>query len=88
MKSQINKNGYFAFNDTGKLVHRWVAYHKIYLHNPAKYPFRFGYYQIHHIDRNKLNNNPENLALMLKPEHRKEHGIPSFCERLRRAIFG
>lgn len=30
-------------------------------------------YDVHHIDQNKLNNNPQNLLVLLKSEHRKLH---------------
>ena len=57
----------------GKLVHRKVAYGQIY--NPQKYPLRFREYDIHHIDRNKTNNAPENLAILTRADHKKEHGF-------------
>jgi hypothetical protein len=30
---------------------------------------------VHHIDGNKLNNDPENLAVMTQAEHMREHGL-------------
>lgn len=56
-----------------KLVHRKVAWNNLYDHN--KHPKRFGEYDIHHIDRNKLNNHPSNLKILTRNEHKTEHGI-------------
>lgn len=72
-KTYIDKNGYFRFNDSNKLVHRWVA---------AKYigPIPRGYV-VHHIDRNKLNNNVDNLEIMSQEEHEKEHQWEIFVKK-------
>jgi len=73
-KTTINKDGYLVFKDSGKLVHRWVAFYKIYLKNKYHYFLPFRYYQVHHIDGNKLNNNVENLEIITKGKHGKLHG--------------
>ena len=57
----------------GKLIHRKVAYK--YLYNYPEYPERFGSYDVHHRDRNKRNNSPENLKILTREEHKAEHGI-------------
>jgi hypothetical protein len=49
-----DENGYLRYEDTGKLVHRHVAEKK--LGSPLK-PWEV----VHHIDRNKTNNDPHNL---------------------------
>ena len=69
----IDKKGYFRFKDSENLVHRWVAYKYIYKPNKKEYPFKFSEYQIHHINRNKLNNNVNNLKIVTLEEHEYYH---------------
>ena len=70
---EIDTRGYYR-NGYGKLVHRDVAYKQVYDY-PRKHTKRFGDYDIHHIDRNKLNNHPSNLKILTRDEHKAEHGI-------------
>lgn len=56
----------------GTLVHRKVAYNQLYNGN---YSEGFGSYDVHHIDRNKRNNSPENLQILTREEHKAEHGV-------------
>lgn len=58
----------------GTLIHRKVAYKYLYNY-PNLHHLRFGEYDIHHIDRNKRNNSPENLKILTREEHKEEHGI-------------
>jgi len=59
LKPEINNGGYFRISlchkqkKYKKFIHRLVAEH--YILNPHNYP------QVDHLDRNKLNNNIENL---------------------------
>ncbi len=73
-KTYIDENGYKRYKDNEKLVHRQIAY-KIYRNSRGKYSQRFGSYDIHHIDRNKLNNRPSNLKILTREEHKAEHGF-------------
>ncbi len=59
-------------NGDGRLVHRKVA-HK---HHYTKDKFSKGFreYVVHHKDKNKKNNSPENLEILTKEEHNKKHG--------------
>ncbi len=77
----IDERGYFRYINTNRLVHRDIAYKEIYLPEwkrygkQCEYPSRFREYEIHHKDRNKLNNNVDNLQILMHEEHSKEHGI-------------
>lgn len=66
----IDKRGYQR-NGYHRLIHRNVAYHHLY--SKWKYRYRFGSYDVHHKDRNKLNNDPDNLEILTRAEHRAKH---------------
>jgi len=68
----IDSKGYERDSE-GQLIHRQNAY--IYLYRGKGYPERFGSYDVHHIDRNKRNNSPENLQILTREEHKAKHGI-------------
>lgn len=55
------------------LIHRKIAYRKIYLKDREKYPLSFSKYIVHHKDGNKKNNDVRNLQLMAKEKHNKLH---------------
>jgi hypothetical protein len=55
-KTFTDNNGYKRFSDSGMLVHQWVAKKELgYVPGGSQV--------IHHKDRNKQNNSPENLAV-------------------------
>jgi len=66
----IDQFGYQR-NGYGQLIHRKVAYKYLYTSDMG----RFSQYIVHHKDRNKLNNSPENLQIMMQLEHSKVHGL-------------
>jgi len=68
----LDSNGYER-DGFGDLVHRRVAFK--YLYNIEKYPQRFREYQVHHIDGNKRNNDPSNLQIVTREEHKELHGL-------------
>lgn len=56
-KVYIDDNGYYRFKDTNKLVHRWVAEKELGRRlRPEEV--------VHHINRNKRDNSPENLQVL------------------------
>lgn len=57
--------GYYLNSTKGIRLHRYV-YEKMFGTIPEGY-------EIHHIDHDKSNNNPENLELLLTEEHRRRH---------------
>jgi uncharacterized C2H2 Zn-finger protein len=66
-KTYIDNNGYLRFNNTNKLVHRWIAEKNI---GRKLKPDEI----VHHKDGNKLNNSPENLYVFSsQKEHQKLH---------------
>jgi len=62
----IDDKGYRRFSDSKRLVHRWVV-------RQSGQHLRF-YHQVHHIDRNKLNNDISNLQVVTPEEHERIHG--------------
>ena len=66
-KTYIDNNGYLRFNDSNKLVHRWIAEKNI---GRKLYPDEV----VHHQDGNKLNNSPNNLQVFSsQDEHHSLH---------------
>jgi len=74
--SFIDENGYRRKKiQHSNLIHRNIAYEKIYIPNKKLYPLPFSKYQVHHKDKNKLNNNVSNLQLVTREEHEIIHGV-------------
>jgi hypothetical protein len=68
-KTYIDENGYRRFSDSDKLVSRWIVEKELGRRlNPDE--------EVHHIDRNKLNNHQSNLQALTPEEHNREHGLP------------
>ena len=68
-----DENGYLRFRNTGKLVHRWVKEKE--LGRPLeKWEF------VHHIDGDRQNNRPENLAVITATEHYRIHVLVTRLE--------
>ena len=67
-KTYVNKSGYRKFKDSGTLVHRYVAEKKL------GRKLKSGEV-VHHIDKNPLNNSPNNLKVYKnQSQHmKKEH---------------
>ncbi|MGE5426103.1 MAG: HNH endonuclease signature motif containing protein [Bacillota bacterium] len=63
----IIQNGYLAFRDSGRFVHRWAMEKKI---GRKLIPGEV----VHHVDGHKLNNSPQNLWLFSTQEqHQRYH---------------
>ena len=85
----IDKDGYRRNSiEHSNLIHRNIAYHQIYLRNRDKYPLPFSKYQVHHKDKNKLNNEVSNLQLVTKEEHEEIHGLKTRTQDYKDIIFG
>jgi len=70
METYLDKNNYKRYSN---LIHRKIAYERIYLKNREKYPLPFSKYVIHHKDGNKTNNEIGNLQIMTREEHENLH---------------
>ena len=64
------KNGYQQFFDTVKGSWQWV--HRRVAEIVSGKPIHPGY-EVHHINREKLDNDPDNLQVLTKEEHRAIH---------------
>jgi len=66
-KTYIDENGYRRFSDSNKSVHRWIAEKEL---GRKLYPEEV----VHHKNRNKLDNSPDNLQVFAsQDEHDKVH---------------
>jgi len=80
-KTYIDENGYRRFSDSNKLVHRYVVEKNI------GRKLRQGEI-VHHKNRNKLDNSPENLEVFAnQEEHEKHHRETDWLFKLNRRII-
>ena len=68
----IDNNGYLRWNAGDRLCHRDIAYH--YIYQKGNYEKPFGEYDIHHKNKNKFDNRPENLRILTREDHDIVHG--------------
>ena len=73
-ETKVDERGYLRFENTGRLVHRWVKEKEL---GRKLLPNEI----VHHKNGNKLDNRPENLEVMTKKEHYKLHVVPKMDER-------
>lgn len=79
-KTYIDDNGYRRFKDSNKLVHRYVMEKKL------GRKLKQGEI-VHHINRNKLDNSPENLEVFAcQEEHERHHNETDWLFKLTRKI--
>lgn len=73
----IDDKGYIRYEYSDRLVHRRVAEQKLYRDSNGKkrkqYKKHFSQYVIHHKDEDKQNNDPDNLQILTKAEHKAIH---------------
>jgi len=68
----VDDKGYLR--DTyGKLIHRQIAYQKIYEKNQHKYEDYFKKLDVHHVDGDKQNNKVVNLFICSHEDHKRIH---------------
>jgi len=72
--TKIDQHGYLRYKDSNYLVHKRVK-EKELGRRLLKGEI------IHHINRNKLDNRPQNLELLTAKEHYKKHVVPLLEER-------
>lgn len=65
IEQYIDKNGYYRYCLSDRLVHRAIAQHTLGKDIRGKV--------VHHKNYNKLDNRPENLQVMTEEEHRALH---------------
>lgn len=70
--SYMDDKGYLRWNSNNKLCHRDVAFKYLYKGKGFVEPFRN--YIVHHVDENKLNDDPSNLKIMKEEKHEEIHG--------------
>ena len=73
LKSFEYNNQEYIVDEEGNQQSRVVARKYIYLKNRGKYPLKFGYYVVHHIDGDTFNNSIKNLYVCSKKEHNFIH---------------
>lgn len=71
LKPQENEKGYLlvSINQRNIFIHRLVAF--AFCTNGNEYDINN--IEIHHIDKNRKNNNADNLMILTNTEHRKLH---------------
>lgn len=79
VNTYVDADGYRKFDDSDKPVHWWVMDKKIGRANRIRM-HKKGYH-IHHIDGDKLNNDPDNLEMIPGDIHEEHHtNIPGRME--------
>jgi len=73
----VDENGYvrtIGVFSHSNLLHRRIAYEKIFIPHQQRYFKQFKELDVHHRDGDKLNNHISNLQILTKEEHKEIHG--------------
>lgn len=70
-KAYIDRKGFWRLREGDGLLGRKIAYNEIYMTDREKYPLEFKSYVVYHRDRNRANDDPNNLSLIPSKAHRK-----------------
>lgn len=68
----VDYNGYLRWKSDNRLCHRDIAFNHVY--RKGSFGNKFSDYDVHHKNKNKFDNNPDNLEIILREEHQLEHG--------------
>jgi hypothetical protein len=68
----VDYNGYLRWKADKRLCHRDIAYNHVY--RKGSFDKKFSDYDVHHKNENKFDNNPKNLEVIKRKEHKLEHG--------------
>lgn len=81
--SYVDSNGYLRWKANDRLVHRDIAKQCIY--NKKSFALPFSCYEVHHKNRNELDNNLSNLEILNPEEHALVHAGEKKKEKTKKA---
>lgn len=73
--SYVDGKGYLRWKNDDRLIHRDIAFQ-----SGLRGVDKFGNCDVHHKDKNKLNNDPSNLEVLDRETHEERHGNVIFID--------